>query len=388
MRDVSARARVFKLAAASTIFSAAAVATATPTAIHSPDEQALMATLELTSETPKLDRGSVKIGDTVETVSVRWPKGDFARIRPVSYAAIEQLPSSGLITTFGITDPHGADEPALSFEPRRMIAGPKGLSYSGFATRRADKPATIVVARLPKRKPEVSAATRAPKKTVRTSTVLAYAPERSGLDAPFDALMGGAAVDQRGDHAEVSRKAADGPFVPRPRPGVIAVENWLDGRSPKQFEPDQHAWVQNPLPESVYDLKQQRCLAEGIYFEARGESELGQAAVAQVILNRVRAPAYPDTVCGVVYQNKSWRNRCQFSFACDGIANLVISRAAWRRAVDVAWKVTEGDIWLEDVGDSTHYHANYVRPGWGKSMIRADRIGAHIFYRTRFGGWS
>ena len=84
----------------------------------------------------------------------------------------------------------------------------------------------------------------------------------------------------------------------------------------------------NPLPaERVFAKAEQKCLASGIYFESRGEIAEGQAAVAQVILNRVRNPAYPDTICGVVYQNKGWHNRCQFSFACDGIkAEIVWSR--------------------------------------------------------------
>ena len=111
---------------------------------------------------------------------------------------------------------------------------------------------------------------------------------------------------------------------------------WLDGRALGQFAPGQHVWVQNPLPASVFLKKQQKCLAEGIYFEARGEPEAGQAAVAQVILNRVRNPAYPDTICGVVYQNKNWRNRCQFSFACDGRSEVIAERSQWDDARRIA----------------------------------------------------
>ena len=379
MQDDSARVRGLKLAAATTIFSVATVATATPTAIHSAAEQALLATLQSNALTPELEPGSIKIGEPVDTVRIRSPKGDLARIRQVSFSSVEELPPSGSIATFGITDPRDAAEPTLAFEPPRTAAVPTELSYSRFAKGAAEPPATTVVKRLPERNPDSSPAQDSRHHAVETTTVLAYAPATANLEAPFDALMGGATAENR---------PSDGRFVPRPRPGILAMEDWLDGRSPKQFEPNQHSWVQNPLPESVYEVKQQRCLAEGIYFEARGEPELGQAAVAQVILNRVRAPAYPDTICEVVYQNKSWRNRCQFSFACDGVPNLVLSSAAWRRAVDVAWKVTEGEVWLEDVGDSTNYHANYVRPGWGEEMIEVDRIGAHIFYRTRFGGWS
>jgi spore germination cell wall hydrolase CwlJ-like protein len=148
-----------------------------------------------------------------------------------------------------------------------------------------------------------------------------------------------------------------------------------------------HAWAATPLAASAFSAKEQSCLANGIYFEARGESTTGQAAVAQVILNRVRNPAFPKTICGVVYQNKNWRNRCQFSFACDGTRDRVADRGAWSRAKRVAEQVTKGDIWLNDVGSATHYHATYVNPRWAGAMERVDKIGKHIFYRTFNGGW-
>jgi spore germination cell wall hydrolase CwlJ-like protein len=149
-----------------------------------------------------------------------------------------------------------------------------------------------------------------------------------------------------------------------------------------------HDWAGDALPPHVFSSRQQGCLASGIYFESRGEPVKGQAAVAQVILNRVRNPAYPGTICGVVYQNKRWRNRCQFSFACDGVRDKVRSRQHWSMAQDVAMAVTAGKIWLEQVGSSTHYHAVYVRPKWARSMKRVGRIGLHVFYRTYGGGWS
>ncbi|MEP1443366.1 MAG: cell wall hydrolase, partial [Hyphomicrobiales bacterium] len=120
-----------------------------------------------------------------------------------------------------------------------------------------------------------------------------------------------------------------------------------------------HFWAGFKLPGSVYRKNQQRCLAAAIYFESRGEIEKGQAAVAQVILNRVKAPAYPNTICGVVYQNKHWRNRCQFSFACDGVYDRVNDKASWKTAVRIARNVSKGRIYLDEVADSTHYHATY-----------------------------
>ncbi|MGO9672797.1 MAG: cell wall hydrolase [Methylocella sp.] len=128
-----------------------------------------------------------------------------------------------------------------------------------------------------------------------------------------------------------------------------------------------------------------RCLAEAIYFEARGESEEGQAAVAQVVLNRVSSGLYPPTICGVVYQNRQRRNACQFSFACDGRALRVAEPEAWRTAVRIAEEVSTGATYLSDVGGATHYHANYVRPRWAKSLEKMDVIGRHIFYKLRPG---
>jgi spore germination cell wall hydrolase CwlJ-like protein len=149
-----------------------------------------------------------------------------------------------------------------------------------------------------------------------------------------------------------------------------------------------HAWMKKPLPPEVFSEAEQKCLTAGVYFEARGENLKGQAAVAQVILNRVRNPAYPDTICGVVYQNDHWRNRCQFSFACDGIRDRVASQSHWAMARDVGMAVTAGKIFIPEVGSSTHYHATYVHPRWAGTMEKMKKIGLHVFYRTHGGGWN
>jgi spore germination cell wall hydrolase CwlJ-like protein len=154
------------------------------------------------------------------------------------------------------------------------------------------------------------------------------------------------------------------------------------------FAPGDHDWAKKPMPQSVMSTAEQRCLAAAVYFEARGESIKGQAAVAQVVLNRVKNPSYPNSVCGVVYQNNDWRNRCQFSFACDGIKDRINEPYHWRKAAEVAYAVSSGEIYLPEVGSSTHYHATYVRPGWARTMEKMKKIGTHIFYRTYGGGWS
>lgn len=131
--------------------------------------------------------------------------------------------------------------------------------------------------------------------------------------------------------------------------------------------------------------REEKCLAEAIYFEARSESEEGQAAVAQVVLNRVGSGLYPTTICGVVYQNRHRFNACQFSFACEGRALRVNEPDSWRMATRIAREVLDGKTYVADVGNSTHYHAAYVRPYWAKALKKMDKIGTHIFYKLRPG---
>ncbi len=130
-------------------------------------------------------------------------------------------------------------------------------------------------------------------------------------------------------------------------------------------------------------IKHEKCLADAIYFEARGEPVRGQIAVAQVVMNRVFSGYYPNTICGVVYQNASRHLACQFTFACDGIPDRVNEPAAWERAKHIARETLDGTYWLNDVGKATHYHANWVHPWWVHEMHKLDRIGVHTFYRPR-----
>ncbi|MBC7139973.1 MAG: cell wall hydrolase [Defluviimonas sp.] len=124
--------------------------------------------------------------------------------------------------------------------------------------------------------------------------------------------------------------------------------------------------------------RQFRCLATALYFEARGESLHGQAAVAEVILNRVETSAYPDSICGVV--NQKGDGGCQFSFACDGKPETVGEPRAWDRAARIARAMLDGAPRRLTRG-ATHFHSVAVTPGWSRSFIRTARIGAHVFYR-------
>ncbi|WP_051141673.1 cell wall hydrolase [Aurantimonas coralicida] len=171
-------------------------------------------------------------------------------------------------------------------------------------------------------------------------------------------------------------------YAPSVRPELSLFDHVL-GEPKRSFVPPlgpkDHPWAATPLPASAFAKNEQTCLANGIYFEARGEEEKGQAAVGQVILNRVRNPAYPDTICGVVYQNQNWKNRCQFSFACDGIEDRITDRRSYAAAEMIGHKVTNGEIWLQRVGSANNYHATYVSPRWAQAMERVDQIGLHIF---------
>ena len=127
--------------------------------------------------------------------------------------------------------------------------------------------------------------------------------------------------------------------------------------------------------------KAEKCLANAVYFEARGESVRGQIAVAQVVMNRVFSPFYPNDVCGVVYQNANRHNACQFTFACDGIPDVVTEPDAWARAKRIAADMLDGRLWMPEVAKSTHYHAYLVRPDWIGEMKKIYKLGVHIFYR-------
>lgn len=126
------------------------------------------------------------------------------------------------------------------------------------------------------------------------------------------------------------------------------------------------------------------CMTAAVYYEARSQSDDGQRAVAQVVLNRVRDRAFPDSVCGVVYQGSTRRTGCQFSFTCDGSMAFRRDPASWAHARDIAVSALSGQVYAP-IGSATFYHANYVLPWWASSMDRVAAVGAHIFYRWRGG---
>ena len=132
-------------------------------------------------------------------------------------------------------------------------------------------------------------------------------------------------------------------------------------------------------------LRALECLTAAVYYEAAVETTDGQRAVAQVVLNRVRHPAYPRTVCGVVFQGSERATGCQFTFTCDGALRRTPSAAGWARARKVAEEALAGHV-HKPVGWATHYHTNWVVPYWSSSLVKVANVGTHIFYRWE-GGW-
>jgi spore germination cell wall hydrolase CwlJ-like protein len=131
----------------------------------------------------------------------------------------------------------------------------------------------------------------------------------------------------------------------------------------------------------------EKCLADAVYFEARGEPRKGQEAVAQVVMNRVFSGYYPKDVCGVVFQNANRHLACQFTFACEGKdLNRIDEPDMWEQANEIAKDTLDGKIWLPDIAHATHYHAYWVHPSWVHEMTRVLKLGVHTFYRPRAWG--
>jgi spore germination cell wall hydrolase CwlJ-like protein len=169
----------------------------------------------------------------------------------------------------------------------------------------------------------------------------------------------------------------DGALRPMPSSDLKALE-WAAG-----FTPVQPAQVVHlPAATGAADWNAGdplTCMAQAIYFEARSESQVGQEAVAQVVMNRTRLPQYPSTVCGVVFQGGDRATGCQFTFVCDGSLRAPTDMEAWGRAIDIARKALAGYV-CKPVIDATHYHAAWMTPYWAASLTRIRQLGGQIFY--------
>ncbi len=160
----------------------------------------------------------------------------------------------------------------------------------------------------------------------------------------------------------------------------------LNAAVPVSELPNPAARAFNFAPSSLADKDRAlHCLTQAIYYEAATEPLDGQRAVAQVVLNRARHPAYPNSVCGVVFQGSERTTGCQFTFTCDGSLARAPIAPYWGRARAVAEAALAGFVY-KPVGWATHYHTNWVVPYWSSSLVKAAVVGTHIFYRWT-GGW-
>lgn len=208
----------------------------------------------------------------------------------------------------------------------------------------------------------------------------------------------------RMDPAALAVARRQDPFVKDPAWG--GVEGWdnlsLEGRGDLGFNPldaEEARRLNDAIPALAAAVtaarpfvlqvgtterqRAKRCLSLAIYYEAALEPRDGQEAVAQVILNRVRDPNFPNSVCGVVFQGAELTTSCQFSFTCDGSMRRGVQQSAWRRARAIAGEALSGYV-MGEVGNATHFHTTGVAPGWRSNMIRVAQVGTHLFYR--FGG--
>jgi len=196
-------------------------------------------------------------------------------------------------------------------------------------------------------------------------------------------LVGRLEAGPRADFAERTQGWAVLDVTTLPSLGFAALSpdeaERLNALLPQEGEP--------PAPAEPFVLKASAgererailCLTQAIYYEAALQPTVGQEAVAQAVINRMRHPAFPKTICGVVYQGAQAPG-CQFSFACDGSRDRAPAAVFWARARAVAVQALDGFV-MRAVGLATHYHADYVFPRWGPTLVKIRQIGAHIFYR-------
>jgi spore germination cell wall hydrolase CwlJ-like protein len=220
--------------------------------------------------------------------------------------------------------------------------------------------------------------------------------QRRGKSAALFQAAGAAVQDEdaaRPENAGLMANAAFYIMTPEIKGGMFnavaaggaqgnANGGWAQLIKNASLSPDHPETIFGGLTEEEFRERELRCMATAIYFEARGEPILGQEAVGQVIMNRIRSPIYPKTICGVVYQGSLHRHACQFSFACDGEPDRATDKDDWATSLKVAKDVISRKVWVDEVGYATHYHATYVKPEWRHLYERVAKIGTHIFYRV------
>jgi spore germination cell wall hydrolase CwlJ-like protein len=207
--------------------------------------------------------------------------------------------------------------------------------------------------------------------------VLIEAPPAHDPDFKRSALVSPLAEDFNFE----TTSAAPTPEVAAAPGETVAAKGEVTGAGKRPKTPAERLSLSAPQR-----AKSEKCLAEAVYFESRGEVKRGQIAVAQVVMNRVFSGFYPNNVCGVVYQNSHRKFACQFTFACDNTPDKIDEPDMWEQAKEIARDMLDGKLWLPEIGHSTHYHAYWVHPSWVGEMRKLYKIGVHSFYRPRAWG--
>lgn len=219
-----------------------------------------------------------------------------------------------------------------------------------------------------------------------------------GLVVATAGVMAFPAVAQKASNQRVevvmTQTATDFRRMPDPTPDSASVRRLVELYGPDSI-------VETPLQRVRFDMgsidadtsvlrkrshaemREAKCLAEAVYYEARSETKAGQIAVAQVVRNRVLSKHYPDSICGVVFQGSERSTGCQFSFTCDGSMDRAPKGRSWERSKTVASYVLSQSPGSR-IGRSTHYHTTAIDPHWSGSLERTAQVGSHIFYRFPF----
>lgn len=299
------------------------------------------------------------------------------------------------LSTLDLMNVHTVENAAVYIHAHRhRMAELPGLIRAGIGSIAEAAPAPMVTVRIPRGDIDIGVAKAPappPGKTANSAvTELAAARHQDAVEEAMVAppvvprLQEALAAVPASQPAAAVKLASLGPAM---LPPVTPVAPPIELPATLAVLPPPAPGVPPPSPAQRLHLegkeraRAERCLANAVYFEARSEPFRGQVAVAQVVLNRVFSPFYPNDICSVVYQNAKRHLACQFTFACDGQRDVITERGAWARARRVAQKTLDGQLYVTAVGTSTHYHAVYVHPNWTREMRKMVREGVHNFYR-------
>lgn len=332
----------------------------------------------LVSITAQADQGPDMIGGVTALSSVRSASAPFAAFRAAESSGF----AAPLIQArFAVGAPNELSAVPDEIDPRPAFKANRAASPLINRARKGDPIVSL--------RPGLDARARSANAAVVASRSADWPVDSRSPAHPASAPLKPETAFGDGATPSVPMAIALSSSSPMPSDGKLRIGAAKPGAAPQttvaakvdpSVQPDYASLI-----EPKDSARQMRCLAEAIYFESRSEPEAGQAAVAQVVLNRVRSGIFPTNICGVVYQDRNRPFACQFSFACEGKSLRIEEPGAFEIATRIAEEVVEGVNFNPRVAEALNYHAAYVTPFWAPSLRRVDRIGLHIFYSMRQG---